>query len=73
MIIQGIAYNLAHNKQPTKNNTMKQYKVITTVCAPIIVRASSRYDAIRMARIELGYKRLTLKGFTKEVVSCKQY
>ena len=52
---------------------MKQYKVITTICAPIVVRASSRYDAIRMARIKTGWTRLTVNGFLKEVVSCKQY
>ena len=52
---------------------MKLYTVITTSRTPIVVRASSRHDAIRIARIELGYKRLTLKEFSKEVVSCKQY
>ena len=52
---------------------MKQYKVITSFCAPVIVSASNRHDAIRMARVELGCKRLTLKDFAKEVVSCKQY
>ena len=52
---------------------MKQYKVITSFCAPVVVSASSRYDAIRIARLELGYKRLTLKGFSKEVISCKLY
>ena len=52
---------------------MKTYKVITTLCAPIVVTASSRYDAIRVARIKTGWSRLTLKGFTKEVISCKQY
>ena len=52
---------------------MKTYKVTTTICAPVIVRASNRHDAIRMARVELGCKRLTLKDFAKEVVSCKLY
>ena len=64
----------------TSNGTQRKelkpkrfYKVITTFTPPIIVFASSRYDAICTARINAGWSFISLKGFTKDVISCKQY